>query len=34
MNDEDQQLFDQFVERNWGTKTPVRTRAKAKAKAE
>ena len=32
MNDEDQQLFDQFVERNWGTKTPVRTKAKARAK--
>ena len=31
MNDEDQQLFDQFVEKNWGTKTPVRTKAKAKA---
>ena len=30
MNDEDQQLFDQFVEKNWGTKTPVRTKAKAK----
>ena len=32
MNDEDQELFDQFVERNWGTKTPVRTKVKAKAK--
>ena len=31
MNDEDQQLFDQFVEKNWGTKTPIRTKAKAKA---
>ena len=33
MNDEDQQLFDQFVEKNWGTKTPVRTKAKARTKA-
>ena len=30
MNDEDQELFDQFVERNWGTKTPVRTKANSK----
>ena len=34
MNDEDQQLFDQFVERNWGAKAPVRTKAKARAKVE
>ena len=33
MNYEDQQLFDQFVERNWGTKAPVRTKSKAKARA-
>jgi len=34
MNDEDKKLFDQFVERNWGTKTPVKTKAKAKSKIE
>ena len=33
MNDEDKKLFDQFVERNWGTKTPVKTKTKAKAKS-
>ena len=32
MNDEDQQLFDQFVEKKWGTKTPVRTKERAKSK--
>ena len=27
MNDEDKEEFDQFVERVWGTKTPVRKKA-------
>ena len=29
MNDEDKEEFDQFVQRVWGTKTPVRTKASA-----
>ena len=29
MNDEDKEEFDQFVERIWGTKAPVRTKATA-----
>ena len=27
MNDEDKEEFDQFVERIWGTRTPVKTKA-------